>query len=397
MPKSFNAILFTVTSVIGSHTAVASQEQAISSAPVLELAPMIVNGHVASVDTFDEIASLQYDRVDYDGASQSSPYCGATFIDAEHVLTAAHCIVTDKGDIDVSKLYFTSVVPQLQNKQDFPYNTQDRVYIKEVHIHPGFINGEAEKWPNDIAILKLQYSANTQSYATFAYSEEYRNLNDEFIAVGHGLTQSTSDTVSMDQATNQDLLKASLTPVSGQVCEDQFGQEVSDKQLCFTGEVNQSTGLENSTCQGDSGGPVYWNNNGEMIQVGVTSFGSAQCGDASYSTTSVFTEITDYQGWMNEVVDGNSRANLVVSESDRTACLDKNANNNPNQLFQCDVNDSYNVDVTQTSGKTNFASSESASEASTSNTGGASSGGGLGIIGSLLLIAAGFRRKRNKS
>ncbi len=72
-------------------------------------------------------------------------------------------------------------------------------------------------------------------------------------------------------------------------------------------------------CNGDSGGPVYWQDTDTdtLTQVGVTSFGPSICGNASSTVTSVFTELTDYADWIDEVLDGQIEPTLTSTEDER--------------------------------------------------------------------------------
>lgn len=76
--------------------------------------------------------------------------------------------------------------------------------------------------------------------------------------------------------------------------------KLTDKQLCFDGVVNGP--LKNATCSGDSGGPVYWNSGTSNVQIGITSFGFEQCGLTTETFVSVFTDIHDYQAWIDDVI-----------------------------------------------------------------------------------------------
>lgn len=71
----------------------------------------------------------------------------------------------------------------------------------------------------------------------------------------------------------------------------------------------QTGDYKNSTCNGDSGGPVYrdFGTGIGYIQVGITSYGPAKCGDpavADFSATSVFTNVEYYEPWINRVING---------------------------------------------------------------------------------------------
>ena len=101
------------------------------------------------------------------------------------------------------------------------------------------------------------------------------------------------------------------------------GSALTDNQLCFIGDYSVFTRLYGGTCQGDSGGPVYWKDGADYRQVGITSFGTETCGGGSITSgvkvTSVFTEILDYEAWIDSVVAGNETPKFVSTDAKRTA------------------------------------------------------------------------------
>jgi secreted trypsin-like serine protease len=58
------------------------------------ISPKIVNGNIAKSADYPSIATLFVDSLEYDGRYSSGNYCGASILDANHVLTAAHCVYT---------------------------------------------------------------------------------------------------------------------------------------------------------------------------------------------------------------------------------------------------------------------------------------------------------------
>ncbi|PCD89285.1 S1 family peptidase [Vibrio mediterranei] len=323
-----------------------------SNSAEIDIVPMIVGGEDASINDFDSFASLYIDSTDYDGRYSGGAYCGGTFLTSEYVMTAAHCIEGDMG-----ALLFTSAVAMLESERDFL--NADRRRVTEVYIHPDFENNITLLLPNDIAILKLESPASSGSNVNRATTQSYRNVNETFVAVGHGNTRSGVDGTPI-------LQKANLFWVSNADCASNFqnGNNLTDKQVCFSGDVSQSTGLKAGTCQGDSGGPIYWNNNGSYQQVGITSFGPATCGDPQSLVTAAYTEIADYATWIDSVLAGSETPFIVSDEQARLDYL------------------SVNGQVIYTGGTTS------------SNTSSGGGGGALTWFTSLaLLVIAGYRRR----
>ncbi len=276
----------------------------------------IVNGSNASVTTFPSYAALYVDLIDYNNTYYQGSYCGSTILDATHILTAAHCVYSTDHDNHLYSL-FTVVVPKPQYESYFPYNVNEKRRISKIYYPSSYDNNTLN---NDIAILELESALNTVGSSDFAVrpsvvtgvDTDYRNDTEAFYAVGHGNTGKDVDTT-------DSLQQAALTYVENSVCNY---NNMTDTKLCMEGAVSPDNGLETSTCQGDSGGPLYWDNTSEYVLVGVTSFGPATfCGDASYSATSVFTEIYDYQTWINSVLAGSETPKFVATEAKRQAYL----------------------------------------------------------------------------
>ncbi|GAL17124.1 secreted trypsin-like serine protease [Vibrio maritimus] len=58
--------------------------------------------------------------------------------------------------------------------------------------------------------------------------------------------------------------------------------------------------------------------------MGITSFGPAECGDASSDVTAAYTEIADYASWIDSVLDGQRIPTVTVTEQDRLDYLAAN-------------------------------------------------------------------------
>mgnify|MGYP000043871062 CR=1 FL=1 len=283
-----------------------------------EISPYIVNGTDSSTATFPSIAHLFLDSYEYDNVYYPEPYCGATILDENHILTAAHCIYGDEA-----VQLFTVVVPQLYDVNDYPSGNIQRARVSEIYYRDDYSNNLSDLLANDIAIIKLESSLNIDTVNDVIQrpsSESYRNdsVNTTFTAVGHGNTSSGNDT-------SDTLLQVNLSPISNSSCAKLFaeGDALTNNQICFDGTYSSSTRLTGGTCQGDSGGPVYWYNGSEYEQIGLTSFGPSTCGHNG-GVTSVFTEIYDYRAWVDSVLAGNETPKSTSSNSQRVDYLNAN-------------------------------------------------------------------------
>lgn len=253
----------------------------------VEVTPYIVNGSDASIVNYPSFASLFFRN---GNLYSSSSYCGATMINSQFVLTAAHCIYDDDN-----LMLYTVVAPQLDDESNFLSNQQAKAL--EFYYPDTYIDSSAELWPDDIAIIKLETPLAVSNYTSLINTtiNNTFSVSDTFKAIGHGLIEGN-----VSGGTN--LLETTLTYMTTSACQAEYGSKLTSSHLCFSGPI--SGGYRNSTCNGDSGGPVYWYNGSQYIQIGITSFGPSTCGDTSRNVTSVFTDVHDYQAWISRVING---------------------------------------------------------------------------------------------
>ncbi|GMQ48377.1 S1 family peptidase [Vibrio sp. 10N] len=298
---------------------IGESEPVSGTASSVDIAPMIVNGTNASISDFPSFVSLFIDSLEYDGRYSSGAYCGGTLLDSRHVMTAGHCL-SSYNSYDQGAVLFTSAVAGLENENDF-LNAEKR-RAEAVFFHPNFENNITKLLPNDIAIIRLESpisGGSAVTRATAVESEQYRSRLASFVALGHGNVESGVEGTSI-------LQRADLFWVTNLTCANNFtnGNYLTDKQICFSGSKSVANGLKAGTCQGDSGGPIYWNDNGAFKQVGITSFGPAECGDAASAVTSAYTEIADYASWIDSVLSGQRTPTVIVTEQDRIDYLGVN-------------------------------------------------------------------------
>ena len=254
-----------------------------------EISPYIVNGNNADISNYPSYASLHYEDTN---GNYSDSFCGATIINNEFILTAAHCLVDDQ-----SRLNQLRVAPQLDDETNYRSNFYPRA--QAVYFPSTYVNSASELWPDDIAIIRLETRLSVGNmYGKLNFAQNGQTLlGSVFRAIGHGYTEPNVEGGSK-------LLETELNLVSNAGCKLSLNSSVqnklTDKQLCFDGPSNGS--YKNSTCNGDSGGPVYWDSGSGYIQVGITSFGLDQCGLTTATFTSVFTDVYDYHAWIDDVL-----------------------------------------------------------------------------------------------
>ncbi|GLT18830.1 serine protease [Vibrio zhanjiangensis] len=273
-----------------------------------EVSTRIVNGtDVTNIATYPSFSSLFY----ISGGAYSN-YCGATMLNSQYALTAAHCIYDNP-----SNMLNTFVIPQLLDESN--YYGAEKARASEFYYPDDYIDSGTALWPNDIAIIKLETPLSTPDY-TYMLNTTYNNNfpsvggSINYYTIGHGLVAgNVSGSTILQQTT--------LEYVSWNDCRFQYGA-ITDKQICFGGA--QSGSYKNSTCNGDSGGPVYLFDGAQYIQIGITSFGPNSCGNPSLPVTSVFTDIYDYIGWVNRVINGQEIPKYYVTTTNGQRVLVSN-------------------------------------------------------------------------
>jgi len=278
----------------------------------VEVTPYIVNGSDANIVNYPSFASLFFRN---GNLYSSSSYCGATMINSQFVLTAAHCIYDDDN-----LMLYTVVAPQLDDESNFLSNQQAKAL--EFYYPDTYIDSSAELWPDDIAIIKLETPLAISNYSSLINTTVNNTflVSDTFKAIGHGFIEGN-----VSGGTN--LLETTLTYISTSTCQAEYGSKLTSSHLCFSGPI--SGGYRNSTCNGDSGGPVYWYNGSQYIQIGITSFGPSTCGDTSRNVTSVFTDVHDYQAWISRVINGLETPKAYVATVNGVRTLVKGTSSPP--------------------------------------------------------------------
>ena len=336
--------------------------------------PYIING---SPTTDSELSGNYptFTSLYFHDGSKFGNYCGGTIIDAQHVLTAAHCIYRD-----YEAMLHTWVVSGLADQTKYNNGGYQSARVEKIYYQssysPNLDPSKGLVLPDDIAILKLERPlsiGNYSSYLNTTTNDVYANTRgaDTFKAIGRGYTNHVANDKgqTVTRTTTNVVMQTSLTFASSGICSS------TSKQLCFDGPLSGS--YKNSTCNGDSGGPVYWYDGFKYQQIGITSYGPGTCGDQDRPYTSVFTEVYDYANWINNVVNGAVDPTFEVRKSSGVRSL---------------FNFSTGWVMRSSSALSDETSMPKISSTSSIGSSG-SSGGSLGLFSVLLLGALSLRKK----
>ena len=242
----------------------------VSAAPTAR----IIGGSQATAGSYPWVVSLK--------GSGGDHFCGASLIDKEWVLTAAHCVEgeTASGMSVVVGEFNTVMTDAGEQKRN----------VTKITMHPQYNKGVESN--NDIALLKLASPVSNKA-VTQVVPNIMKDIKDGSLltVMGWG-NQSTTG----EEFPNR-LFQVEVPLVSNQECSSNYeasGIEITDKMIC----AGFKQGGKDS-CQGDSGGPLLYQLNGTWQQVGIVSFGE---GCALPGKPGVYARVEKYNDWVSQQI-----------------------------------------------------------------------------------------------
>ncbi|XP_040158372.1 brachyurin-like [Anopheles arabiensis] len=213
--------------------------------------------------------------------------CGASIITQRYVLTAAHCVYIG---VDASTPVANGTAILGAHNRMIEEPSQQRITFSASGVigHPGYDLFDVR---NDIAVVRLDepilYTDRIQPIRLPGRSDTRTFAGLMGTVSGYGVYSTANPGLS-------DVLNYVLNPViTNADCRaawSGFEWLIEAQNVCQSGDGGRSA------CNSDSGGPLTVQDNGESLQVGVVSFGSA--GGCDNGIPTVFARVTYYLDWI---------------------------------------------------------------------------------------------------
>ncbi|KYN09225.1 Lectizyme, partial [Trachymyrmex cornetzi] len=243
----------------------------------------VVGGNEAPKGLYKFILSLQVKSL----FSGNQHFCGASILNAQWALTAAHCVY---NTYSASKIIVKAGKFDVKRTE----TTEQIVKLDKFIIHENYKGGVG---PYDIALLKLATPLTlNENVQAIALPELNSEPTGQVWLCGWGSTSTTNTPVMPSTLQHVMMTIMNFKSCNQTVIKMTGSAPLDDKSNVCTGPLSSSE--LNSACSGDSGGPLFKIINGKPILVGIVSWGMIPCGISG--APSVFTKVSSFNPWIQQ-------------------------------------------------------------------------------------------------
>ncbi|XP_022222986.2 trypsin-1 [Drosophila obscura] len=281
-----NSFLDWITSILGPEYSDSSEpakrECAACACGNINTRHRIVGGQETEVHEYPWMAMLMW---------FGSFYCGASLVNDQYAVTAAHC---------VNGFYHRLITVRLleHNRMNSNVKIVDR-RVARVLIHPGY---STRTFDSDIALIRfsepVRLGIDMHPVCLPMASESY--AGQTAVVTGWGA-------LSEGGPISDTLQEVEVPILTQQECRNSnYGDKITDNMIC-AGLVDQGG---KDSCQGDSGGPMHVLGEGQAYQLaGVVSWGE---GCAKPNSPGVYTRVSNFNEW----IESNTRDACACSHTE---------------------------------------------------------------------------------